>query len=329
MKKIGLILFVSLFLLLFTNTGLVRAGIEPATPSATPTATLNYATPLVLPGSPFYFFKRMWENVQLLMANNPSDKVKLLTSVSKERLVEANALIEGGRSSEVQAVLFDYSNNKKDQVKIINTQGAKIDSLVTNTALANNLEELSALNVLKQNSPLKIDQSVINKIQDIVEVSTEGAVNQVDHPVNGGPLSPGAMPGMPNVPSNANPIMTPAVSSDNHIPAQIDSVPLISSDSLNQSSLTSTSTIPLTTSDNTATPSADQNASASAFPADQTPAAPDQTQATPDQNTAPPASGDNLYSATDSAQPAALGASTSQDVNLWEHLFNFFSNLFR
>lgn len=103
MKKTILILFSS-----FCFLALVQAsGLSFVDAAATPPATLrlDIEVPLLLPNSPFYFLKTIWENVNLFLAFSRPRKIDLHFTLSGNRLKEALALGRQGKIDLVEKLL--------------------------------------------------------------------------------------------------------------------------------------------------------------------------------------------------------------------------------
>jgi hypothetical protein len=84
--------------------------------------------PSLLPGDFFYFIKSIYENIRLAITVNDLKEAKLLTELAKERLSEAQALIEEGEQEKAEAVLqLSIDTQVKAVIKIEGDAGAEAE----------------------------------------------------------------------------------------------------------------------------------------------------------------------------------------------------------
>jgi hypothetical protein len=96
--SLSLLFPVSTFAVSLTETG-KTAGVEVSTkpPVASAEAVLSLPSVYVLPGTPFYWFREMWESLQLIMARSDDARAELLLEFAERRLAEGYQAVKDGR----------------------------------------------------------------------------------------------------------------------------------------------------------------------------------------------------------------------------------------
>lgn len=117
----------------------------------------------ILPDSPFYFLKKIWEGAQILFASSPNERGEILLELAEKRLSEGIALIKKGDWKGASSVLQKYQGqfeNAQNMLALIrdlqkyDTLRQQISRELQNQALlASFLEKIGAGEVMGEFEP--------------------------------------------------------------------------------------------------------------------------------------------------------------------------------
>lgn len=163
MRKLVAILAV---VLTFTAFGAVYA--QEVTPIPTPTPEVSVEAPAetedpgILPDSPFYVLKTLWENVQEFLARDPLKKAELHLKFAQRRLAETQKMCEKGKCGIAERWLERF------QVKIQKATWAAQKAQEKGKDVAALVEKLQA--------NLERQQAVLDKVLEKVPEPARGAI---------------------------------------------------------------------------------------------------------------------------------------------------------
>lgn len=172
-------LLINLILALFLLASPTAAGIEPLVAEVPPPAVI-VPKPAILPTSPFYFTKRLWENLQLFLAPDPTAKLKTQAAITHERLAEVNALVQAGESGRSRPILEEYLREEKALGETIRKDKDKIDPAVLEETVAEVVTEGSQLEAIEEASPNQTDLAPLNQAEDTTEEIAQEGIDQRD-----------------------------------------------------------------------------------------------------------------------------------------------------
>lgn len=129
-------------------------------------AETEFSNPGLLPDSPFYFLKRITENVRLLFTFDPEDKAKLHLDFAKTRLVEAKALI--ARNKTAVDAINEYNKELETFGNISKGIGTNVSALARESE--DSLEKSSlVLSLVLEKAPQQakpaLEQALNNSIE--------------------------------------------------------------------------------------------------------------------------------------------------------------------
>lgn len=113
-------LLIAVILCGLTSTSIRAEGVADglaigtAPPQASAEALLELPTVYALPGSTWYWLKHVWEDVQLLVTVDDSQRAELLLRFSQQRLAEGYQAIKNGDADTAVAALSRYQDQQRD-----------------------------------------------------------------------------------------------------------------------------------------------------------------------------------------------------------------------
>ncbi|MBM4402376.1 MAG: hypothetical protein FJ044_03975 [Candidatus Cloacimonetes bacterium] len=156
---LGIVLLTSIFL---SAAGFSFAAEFPLQISTTPpeeaALIVNLPKVYILPDSPLYFLKKIWEGLQLVLAAEPEQRGEVLLSLAEKRLAEGISLIKKGDWQQAIVTLQNYQGQFENAQSTLNLikDAAKYEELRQQIArqlrnqalLAAFLQKIEAPNIL-------------------------------------------------------------------------------------------------------------------------------------------------------------------------------------
>lgn len=81
----------------------------------------------ILPDSPFYFLKSLWEKVRETFTLRSEAKLQYMEKLGEKRAVEAEKMIEKGNPEKAQKVMDKYNQRLEKMKNFIDKKGEKLD----------------------------------------------------------------------------------------------------------------------------------------------------------------------------------------------------------
>lgn len=144
--------------------------------------TLGLPDVIILPTSPFYFLKNLWEEVELFFTFSSEKKVELILEVAEERLAEAYIMIEYKDFEKAKNSLEAYNKQiEKAQEFLSDNNNLNHDEIIklVRKLEANTVKQQLVVDFLAENtekgSQIVIDMKnlAINGLENSIEILVE------------------------------------------------------------------------------------------------------------------------------------------------------------
>jgi hypothetical protein len=153
--------------------------------------------PGILPDSPFYFLKIIFENIGDFFTFGDEAKAERALELSGKRLAEAKALMEKGDTETAQAAIAAYQEQLEKSLAIAKNaqdEGADTDAIFTSVAEATGKHQATLLSIREQ-VPEEAKEAILRALQT-GKISREEAISAL--PKDAIPALP-PLPGKPGV----------------------------------------------------------------------------------------------------------------------------------
>ncbi len=137
--------------------------------------TNTLPNPGTLPGSPLYFLDRLAEEIGAFLTVNKAARVERRAAIAEERLAEANALSEGGKSEKADRAFQEYEDDMAEAVtdakkaKDEGEDAVKLDEVLAKLAEISVRHQAALAEVYA-----KVPESAKDAIERAMEMSAKG-----------------------------------------------------------------------------------------------------------------------------------------------------------
>jgi type VI protein secretion system component VasK len=129
MKKI---LFILVILAIVVGFDVLTAGAQDVNSNIAVTninsSAVNGVDAGLLPDSPFYFLKSLWEKVRETFTLRSEAKLQYMERLGEKRAVEAERMIEKGKTQQAEKVMDRYQQRLQKMDDLIQRKGEKLDA---------------------------------------------------------------------------------------------------------------------------------------------------------------------------------------------------------
>ena len=148
MKKILFILVIIVFVL---SVNILTAGAQNENVNSADTninaQTGDNVDTGILPDSPWYFFKTLWEKIRETFTLSSQAKLQYMEQLGEKRAAEAQKMIEKGKTEQAQKIMDQYNARLQQMEQLIEKKGDKLDQKLNSaeTRIKNRFEHRNAV----------------------------------------------------------------------------------------------------------------------------------------------------------------------------------------